>query len=83
MSTKGQCKSQDGFKTLPLFLKALQWEPEIWEEILSRLHFMGEYLLVFTFPHFRYHLTIPSYSVWVGLGLSCCSGGIRYIFGYY
>lgn len=83
MSSKGQRKSQDSFKTLPLFLKALQWEPEIWEEILHRLHSMGVYLLVFIFPHFRYQLTIPSYSIWVGLGPGCCSGGIRHISGYY
>lgn len=83
MSSKGQCKSQGSFKTLPLFVKTLQGEPEIWEEILYRLHFMGVYFLVFTFPHFRYHLAIPSYSIWLGLGLSCCSGGIKHIFGYY
>lgn len=76
-ANKGQHKSQNGFMTLLLFLKTLQWKPEIWEETLHRLHLLG-----FIFPHFRVHHTIPSYSVWVGLSLCCCSGGIRHIPGY-
>lgn len=66
---KGQHQPQNGFMTLLLFLKTLQCKLEIWEGTLPRLHFWG-----FGFPHSRIHLSIPSYSLWVG---------IRHISGYY